>query len=248
VRREKTKAIKKLEAEYRTLEQLSDAWFAARIGRLTASQIGKIIPGKRGGYLKDRETLMDEMMEETLNEGKKKSDVEKKHFPSIVVKAMAHGTAHEGGARVAYELETGNLVEEVGLYLDPQNKRIGASPDGLLMGEPIGLEIKCPYGAEKHNKIINLVADEVPIDDPAFVEAIDPMYRWQMLCQMECMEVDQVDFVSYDPRRESEAERLFIIPFHYDEILIAKMLEEADIFLKELDIQVEKRRKLRNGK
>ena len=244
MRRKKTQKIKELEAGLRELPQRSDEWFTARIGRLTASRIGMIMPGKRVAYLSSRADLMDEMRDEILHE---KRDVGDAKFPFAVIQAMKWGNDNEDAARAAYELETGNLVEEVGLYLDPQNSRIAASPDGLLMGEPIGLEIKCPFGKKKHDALVSLLEDDVPRDDPKFIQAIDSGYRWQMLCQMECMGVDRVDFVSFDPRRH-EAERIIIVPFQRDQVLIDQMIEEADIFLKELDIQVEKRRKLRNGK
>ena len=68
MRRKKTQKIKELEAGLRELPQRSDEWFTARIGRLTASRIGMIMPGKRVAYFSSRADLMDEMRDEILHE------------------------------------------------------------------------------------------------------------------------------------------------------------------------------------
>ena len=89
--------------------------------------------------------------------------------------------------------------------------------------------------------MIDLVAGEVPIEDPAYLKRIDMQYQWQMLCQAECTGSKEVDFVQYDPRVE-EKYKCIIIPFPIDEDRIAQMMEEAEKFLKELHTKIEKRR------
>ena len=60
-----------------------------------------------------------------------------------VNKHMAWGTEFEATARIAYECETGLLVQETGFWIHPSLPWLGASPDGLV--GPVGLcEIKCP--------------------------------------------------------------------------------------------------------
>ena len=48
------------------MQQLSDEWFLARRGKLTASRVGEIMPGKRGAYLKARGDLLSELVNQRL--------------------------------------------------------------------------------------------------------------------------------------------------------------------------------------
>ncbi len=230
----------------KALAQGSPEWFESRKGKLTASRIGKIIPGKRGSYLAPRADLMDEMFYEILGE-----DVEAKDIPYTLQQAFDWGNNNEPKARFAYQLETGKLVREVGLFDHPKKnfpyRHLAASPDGVLVLDPIGLEIKCPWGKKNHDKLLELVEQGMPTDDPAYIPRISENYRWQMLLQMECVELESVDFVSFDPRRQ-EREQIIVIPFQRDQELIDKMYEEAEKFLTELHLRVQRRKEFRNGK
>jgi len=232
------------------LTQGSDEWFKARRGKLTASRIGKIMPGKRGAYLKPREQLMDEMFVELLGD-----NVEKEKTPHQLQRMFDWGNNNESGARIAYQVNTGKLVREVGLWdhpakLDDNDEEVfpychlAASPDGILVLEPVGLEIKCPWGNKNHDLLLDLVEQGVPTEDPAFVERISEDYRWQMVLQMECAELERVDFVSFDPRRP-ERERVIIVPFQRPEGF-SKMYVEAEKFLNELHKRVQQRKDFRN--
>ena len=228
------------------LTQGSKEWFAARKGKLTASRIGKLMPGKRGSYSVKREQLMDEMFAELLGD-----DVGEKDVPYALQQMFDWGNNNEAGARIAYMVETGKLVREVGLWDHPNEDfpycHMAASPDGILVLEPVGLEIKCPWGTKNHDKLLELVEQGVPTEDPGYIPRISDDYRWQMFLQMECVEVDRVDFVSFDPRRP-ERERVIIIPFQRDQLLIDEMYDEAEIFLNQLHKRVQQRKEFRNGK
>ena len=227
------------------LAQGSDEWFKARRGKLTASRIGKIMPGKRGSYPVKREQLMDEMFAELLGD-----DVEAKDIPYTLQQMFDWGNNNEAGARIAYMVETGKLVREVGLWDHPNENfpycHMAASPDGILVLEPVGIEIKCPWGKKNHDKLLELVEQGVPTEDPGYIPRISEDYRWQMFLQMECVELESVDFVSFDPRRP-EREQIIVIPFQRDQELIDKMYEEAEKFLMELHQRVQQRQEFRNG-
>lgn len=229
----------------KALTQGSPEWFASRKGKLTASRIGEIMPGKRGAYSVKREQLSDEMFDEILGE-----DVEAKDIPYTLQQAFDWGNNTEPKARFAYQLETGKLVREVGLFDHPNEnfpyRHLAASPDGVLVMDPIGLEIKCPWGRKNHDKLLELVVQGVPTEDPGYIARISEDYRWQMFLQMECVELESVDFVSFDPRRH-EREQIIVIPFQRDQGLIDKMYEEAEKFLMELHQRVQQRQEFRNG-
>ena len=135
------------------IKQNTPEWLAVRLGKFTASQAQAIASAGKG-----LETLVFKKVAEILTdkaeEGYKNFDMERGHE----LEAMARG---------AYELESGNIVKEVGFC--ELDKQIGCSPDGLV-GDRGLVEIKCPS-----NKV--------------FVEylysgKIDTGYMWQMQMQM----------------------------------------------------------------
>jgi hypothetical protein len=221
------------------MEQLSPEWFDARKGKLTASRIWQIMPGKRGPYLKGRDDLMSELRDQILGDVGEEPDV-----PATQRIAMDHGIQNEGKARSMYEVVSGNLVEEVGFYLHSEINGMGASPDGKLILEDRLIEIKCPFG-RRHSDLLELKAEGLSTDDPKWVQAIDEKYRWQMCCQMECFpgDIEGVDFVSFDPRKKP-GRQIIIISFQRNQELIDNMLDEANKFLTELHIKVQKMEKL----
>ena len=59
---------------------------------------------------------------------------------------MFQGNALEAESRATYSLISGNEVQQVGMVFQDDSRRVGASPDGIILdlaGEPIGgLELK----------------------------------------------------------------------------------------------------------
>lgn len=68
----------------------------------------------------------------------------KRTFSPESIENMAHGTKYEPVARTWYENATGLKVEEVGLAVPKWNFHLGASVDGVIVGQEGILEIKCP--------------------------------------------------------------------------------------------------------
>jgi len=208
------------------------------MGKLTASVIGHIMPGKRGGYLAARENLLIELQNQKMNIRRERST------QSFRSSATDWGTLYESDARRAYELATGDSIEEMGLVDHPTLEGLAASPDGKLILENKLIEIKCPY-SDKHDALIQLNLEGVPKTDTRWVDQINSDYQWQMLCQAACVGATEVDFVQYDPRVE-EAQQLMIIPFPIEQERMALMMEEAEKFINELNERVNKRRSM-NG-
>jgi predicted phage-related endonuclease len=124
------------------MEQKSDEWFAIRKGRLTASQYDKVFNQKtlclnKVNALKHIDTMLGELYY--------KQDDMMKFKPSW---AMERGIRLEDEARIDFEIREGVEVNEVGFVTnDSFGSHIGCSPDGLIVGENGGVEIKCPLPA-----------------------------------------------------------------------------------------------------
>jgi putative phage-type endonuclease len=194
--------------------QRTEDWFAARIGKVTASRVADVIAKTKSGYSASRANYMAQLICERLTGS-----------PSEMFQnaAMAWGTEQEPAARGAYEARTGVLVQEVGFVPHPTIEGAGASPDGLV--DPNGLvEIKCPNTA---THIDTLIGNEPP-----------GKYRWQMMMQMACTGRQWCDFVSYDPRMP-EKMQLFVVRLNRDDKAIFEMESEIRKFLAELEAKIE---------
>lgn len=189
--------------------QLSEEWFAARLGKVTASRVIDILPGARG-YKASRKNYLFELICERLT-GRQADGFEST--------AMKHGTDTEPIARSAYEAITGNVVEEVGFIDHPTIKNFGASPDGLI-GTDGGLEIKCPNTATHVDLLLG--------------GKIQPQYIVQMHVGMMCTGRDWWDFVDYDDRLPDEL-AYFHKRIEKDEVLVAEIVQEVTLFLAEVD-------------
>jgi putative phage-type endonuclease len=195
------------------MEQRTDEWFNARLGKVTASRVADVMAKTKTGYGASRANYMADLLVERLSG--KQGD----YYQNA---AMLWGTEQEPNARVAYEAHTGVIVEAVGFVPHFSIEMAGASPDGLV-GDKGLVEIKCPNTA---THVDTLLGQEVP-----------SKYILQMQWQMACTERFWCDFVSYDPRMP-ENMQLFIKRVHRDPKMIDEMQEEIVKFLKELDDKV----------
>jgi exodeoxyribonuclease (lambda-induced) len=152
------------------VEQNSDAWFEARLGKLTASDAHAIMTAGKG-----LETLVWEKVGETLT-GKPKQ--------SFVNEVMEKGHELEMEARNNYEITTGNLVKTTGFHVLDDLPDVGCSPDGLI-GEDGLVEIKCPTPAIYARFM--------------YENVIDPKYKAQIQMQMWITKRKWCDFVVYNP-------------------------------------------------
>ena len=193
--------------------QRTEEWFAARLGKVTASRVADVITRTKTGYGASRANYMAQLICERLT-GKQGDTYQNA--------AMAWGTEQVPLARGAYEALTGLLVEETGFVPHPTITMAGASPDGLI-GDHGLVEIKCPNTA---THIETLMSDTVP-----------GKYETQMQWQMACTDRKWCDFVSYDPRMPSHMQ-LFIFRVHRNTETIIELEREVEKFLFELDQKV----------
>lgn len=195
------------------MEQRTDDWFAARLGKVTGSRVSDVIAKTKTGYSTSRANYLAQLAIERMTG---------QQTESYSNAAMEWGTTQEPFARNAYETLTGNLVEEVGFVIHPEIDMSGASPDGLVGGNGL-IEIKCPNSATHIEYIRN--------------EKAPAKYLPQMAFQMACTGREWCDFMSYDPRMP-DGLQIFLVRYHRDDEYIKEIESEIVKFLGEVDTTV----------
>jgi len=204
-----------------TMEQGTDEWFAARVGKVTASRVADLIAKTKTGYSSSRDNYMAQLICERLTG--QKAD-------GFTNAAMQWGTETEPLARAAYEAFKDVLVDEVGFVPHPKILMAGASPDGLVSDDGL-LEIKCPNTA---THIDTLLSETVP-----------GKYNTQMQFQMACTDREWCDFVSFDNRLPTELQ-LFVKRVPRDNVFIRLIESEIVQFIAEMDEKINKLMKVKN--
>lgn len=196
------------------MEQRTDEWFNARLGKVTASRISDVMAKTKSGYSTIRQNYMAQLICERLTE---------KPTESYSNAAMQRGTELEPTAREMYILNQFDVtVKEVGFIPHPIIENAGASPDGLVNDDGL-IEIKCP------NTWTHL----------EFMQSLKPKreYILQMQWQMMCTGRKWCDFVSYDDRLPDNLS-FRCVRIHYDEALAQEIEAEVIKFLQELDEKI----------
>jgi len=213
--------------------QRSEDWYAARLGKATASRFKDAIATKKQTEKQKKDNLPGDPMQAQLD-----------YLTELVVErltqapiqryttaAMTWGTEQEPAARAAYERVTGRIVEETG-FVCHDTLMAGCSPDGLVDWDGL-IEIKCPWNTANHIETLlnGMPADHIP----------------QVQGQMWITGREWCDFVSYDPRMP-EALQLHVQRIQRDEAFIADLERRVTSFLAEVGNQVEALRRLAESK
>lgn len=192
------------------VEQHSEEWINARLGRVTASRIADVTAKTRSGWSASRANYMAELLSERL------TGVPRDTFTNA---AMQWGTDMEPQARRMYEFMEGAEVRQVGFAVHSAIEMAGASPDGLV-GDDGLVEIKCPNTATHIDTLLG--------------SGIDGKYVKQMQWQMACTGRLWCDFVSFDPRLP-ERMQIYIQRVEVDPAMTLDLEKEVREFLAELD-------------
>ena len=187
------------------MDQRSPEWFAARLGKVTASRMSDMMARTKSGYGAGRANYMAELICERLTgQGAER-------FTNA---AMQWGTETEPQARAAYAFLTDAEVEETGFAIHPDIPYLGASPDGLVGADGL-VEIKCPNTA---THIETLLSDAVP-----------QKYLLQMQTQMACTGRAWCDFMSFDPRLPAELQAWIKRVDRDDAVIAVRLAERAAV-------------------
>jgi putative phage-type endonuclease len=193
--------------------QGSPEWFAARLGKVTASRVADVIAKTKSGPSASRANYAAELIVERLTG---------QRGEGFTNAAMQWGTDNEPAAREAYEFATGTWVDQVGFIVHPRIAESGASPDGLIGADGM-LEIKAPNTA---THLETLTSQKIP-----------PKYQTQMAWQLACAGRRYCDFVSFDPRLPAHLQ-LFIKRYERDDALIEDLEADVIAFLTEVDAKL----------
>jgi len=191
------------------MDQRTDEWYAARLGKVTASRISDVLSKGKTGESASKATYRAELIAERLT---------RERAQNFVSAAMIWGNEYEPMARSAYELETGLIVTEVGFIDHPTVPMSGASPDGLV-GDDGLVEIKCP-GTKTH---IDLLLNKI----------VPSKYIAQMQWQMACSGRAWADFVSFDPRMPEHL-MIEVIRVARDQSFIDECITAVSAFLNDI--------------
>jgi putative phage-type endonuclease len=196
------------------IEQGTEAWHQLRLGKVTASRVADIMAKTKTGVSASRGNYLIELALQRVT-----GTIE----PMYTNEAMQWGTATEPQARVAYEVKTGNFVDQIAFVDHDIIEWFGCSPDGLV-GKDGLIEIKCPNSATHWATI----KDGKPPNK----------YVIQMQTQMACTGRKWCDFVSFDPRMP-ERSQLFICRVERDQKIIDEIETEVMKFLIEVFDEVQ---------
>ena len=199
--------------------QGSPEWFAARVGKITASRVADVMARTKTGWGASRANYAAELIAERLTGVS---------APSFTNDAMRWGTDQEPYAREAYARRFDVDVYEVGFVDHPEVAMSGASPDGLI-GEAGLIEIKCPNTATHLDTLLS--------------GAVPGKYVTQMQWQMACTGREWCDFASFDPRLPEEM-RLFVQRVPRDVGLILELEAEVSAFHRELEAKLSDLRRM----
>lgn len=159
------------------IEQGSDEWLRARLGKVTASKINDVMAkGQSGKPSATRASYLGKLVAERMS-----GEV----HDGFRSPTMERGNEVEQSARDAYAFMEDATLEKVGFIPHPEIEMTGASPDALVGA--LGLaEFKCP---DTHTHIATLQGKTIP-----------RVYRLQMQFQMAVTGREWCDYVSFDPR------------------------------------------------
>ena len=200
------------------MEQRTEEWFQARLGKVTASRVADVLSKIKSGESASRRNYKIQLVSERLTGEKQES---------YINQAMQDGIDREVFARDRYVQQFGE-VEEVGFVNHP-TLEAGASPDGMV-GDDGLLEIKCPMGTT-HTE--TLMTQEVP-----------SKYIPQIQFQLRCTGRKWCDFVSYNPMFPEHLQ-VFVKRVEADEVYQMKLDKEIEAFLLEVQTIIDRLKEIK---
>ena len=195
-------------------EQRTQEWLDQRVGKATASRFGDVMATIKHGEAAAKKNYRAELVIERLTG---------EPTETYTSQAMQWGIDTEPLAKLQYSLESGREVEDCE-FVEHEKLAAGASPDGKVVGENGGIEVKCPNPA---THIETLKSKSIP-----------QQYYWQMMGQMWLTGWDWIDYVSFDPRFPENAQ-MCVIRLERDEDAVEKLESAVVDFLHTVDGEVE---------
>lgn len=193
----------------RDIIQGSQEWDDLRTGSVGASSLSKIITST-GKMSSQRQAFLYQIAAEKLT-GRKTE--------TYSSQAMQDGIELEPQTRMEFQVETLKEVEQVGIIFPDGRPGFHISPDGLIVGEDAGLELKSVYAA---TQVKYLDKKKCPTE-------------YVLQCQMSMFVTGYPIwwFCSHHPGLP-----LFYLPVERDEKLISIIKSELERFVSDVDALV----------
>ncbi|MBK9497398.1 MAG: YqaJ viral recombinase family protein [Xanthomonadales bacterium] len=188
-------------AEALTQDQRTPDWFAARVGKFTASEFKDVVERKSTINKKDADGKAIPIFGADGKPTKENEKEDKAAYTDLICRlafermtgrpgkdaffsmATQHGTDTEPFSLEAYSIEKGCLVQQSGFLLHPKYDFVGCSPDGLV-GDVGGVEAKCPKSSVIHMRRLKT--------------GMPPEFKWQCVGAMWVTGRKWWDWVSYN--------------------------------------------------
>lgn len=184
------------------VEQGTKEWEEARIGKISGTRLGFAI-----GTTAKQESLLNELIAESLT-GERKDVYQSQ--------AMARGSEAEEYAISEYEIATGELTGKVGICVSDEHDWLVNSPDRLVLKDGKyrkAVEVKSP----NTETLVGYIRDG----------GIPKEYLPQVMSYfLVNSDLEELDFVVYDPRIQTEQYRLWIVNVKREELELMKAMEK----------------------
>lgn len=175
------------------MEQRTNEWYRARLGKFNASEVGQLMVAGRGKgamFGKGAITYMERVAQgrdlwRKLQDDEVMDDY--LYLTQITTAAMRRGIEAEPKHRLGYSIATGHEVTEAGSIQHPYFATLAASPDGLV-GEDGMIEIK-DMGVD------NYYHYRFSVNDAATLKDTEPRYYWQVMANLACNGRAWCDFI-----------------------------------------------------
>ena len=201
-------------------------WYRARLGRITGSQVGRLMKAGKGDdyFSKDALAYIDEIASERLLNPAVISvdDLLDEYLMQVTTtnKAMAWGIDQELNAKGLYCSTYKHKVKNCGA-IQYSNKRwwFASSPDGVVIEENGVIEIKCPM-PKTHTEYLAKVRNAENL------KQLKPEYYWQCVAHMAVTDAHWCDWMTYCPFSQKP---LHVVRIEYNTAEVEQLLERVDM-------------------
>ncbi len=142
-------------------------------------------------------------------------------------KQCERGKEWEDVARAHFELALGVDAEVPAFIYKNIDMRFGISPDGLIKGKKIGLELKCPFTTKVYIEFLTC-------------EKIKKEYIEQCQFSMWVTDYEGWYFANYDPRMKVSSKKLHYVLIERDQNYMDKYDNASVQFIKDMDLMLQK--------
>ena len=224
----KQEAILRKLASASEAEERQEAFRQARRGRITASEAHKLFTSSyKKANNKTSETYILKKVAEHFG-------VFAEHWNA---RATDWGNDHEEEAVQEYIKRTGNEVEKWGIHQEfvQFDKRLGATPDGIITNINACLQIKCPFSPAQHIKYLTF-------KDQKDLKAYSTEYYVQIQMELMATGATLAHWVTYDPRFDEKyrLKILEIVPDNETQAIMQEVFEAATTKIQDIIEQIKR--------